>query len=409
MSDNSIRVSIVVATKDRYDTLFDCIDSLLLNYDCDDVEIVVHDNSARPRIEDFNARFGERRNLLYDHDPTPVSQSENYEHGVARARGEFVTMIGDDDGVAGGLLAMVEWMDRHRLDAFFPGCANYRWPGVTTRLSASNPDGWLSMGVWAAPRLVNPELERMAVLAKGSITLGELPRLYYGLVRRRCLDWVRNKAGAYFPGPSPDMANAFALSYTVGNMAVARLPVFISGNSRQSNAGLGLLGKHVGEIPDLPFLPRDTTDRWNLRIPYFWSGPTIWCQSAYAAAAAIGRAHEFEETNNYSALYARVLVFHPRFFVRLVRAFYECHRRVGVMRISVETATTVAASAGLFISRVAGFVHRRIRAPMDLQQVTGVPSIIDATRRVDAALSATDIRVWLDRGLDIPLDLRNET
>ncbi len=404
MSDNTIQVSIVVATKDRYDTLFDCIDSLLLNYDCDNVEIVVHDNSARPRIEDFKARFGERRNLLYEHDPTPLSQSENYERGVARARGEFVTMIGDDDGVAGGLLAMAEWMDRHRLDAFFPGFANYRWPGVTARLSASNPDGWLSMGVWAAPRLVYPELERMAVLAKGSITLGELPRLYYGLVRRRCLDWVRNKAGAYFPGPSPDMANAFALSYSVGNMAVASLPVFISGNSRQSNAGLGLLGKHVGEIPDLPFLPRDTTDRWNPRIPYFWSGPTIWCQSAYSAAAAIGRAHEFEEANNYAALYARVLVFFPRYYVRLVRAFYECHRHVGVMRISVKTAATLAASAEMFIIRVAGFLQRRIRAPMDLKQVSDVPSIIDATRRVDAVLSATDIRVWLERGLDIPRD-----
>lgn len=408
MSDNSIRVSIVVATKDHYDTLFACIDSLLLNYDRDDVEIVVHDNSARPRIEKFKAQFGERRNVLYDHDPTPVSQSENYEHGVARARGEFVTMIGDDDGIAGGLLAIVEWMDRHRLDAFFPGSANYRWPGVAPRFTASNLDGWLSLGAKSAPRLVNPERERLAVLASGSTTLGQLPRLYYGLVRRRCLELARNAAAAYFPGPSPDMANAFALSYTVGRMAVAKLPVFISGNSRESNAGLGLRGKHIGEIHNLLFLPRDTTKRWNPRVPYFWSGATIWCQSAYTAAAAVGRAHEFEEANNYSALYARVLVFHPRFVVKIGRSFHECHRRDGVTRISVEMASILAASVGLLISRVARFVRLRIRSPIALQ-MTNLPSIIDATRSVDAALSKTDLGEWLDRGLATQLWEPNDT
>ncbi len=403
MSTNPVRVSIVVATKDRYETLFDCIDSLLLNYDRDDVEVVVRDNSVRPRINDFMARFGARRHIVYRHDPTPVSQSENYELGVALARGDFVTMIGDDDGVAGGLLEMVEWMDRQSLDAFFPGFAVYLWPGVSGRLSAGNPDGWLGLGAWSTPRLVDPERQRRAVLASGSTSLEELPRMYYGLVRRRCLDRVRAKAGACFPGPSPDMANAFALSYAVGRMAVAELPVFIAGNSRKSNAGLGLRGKHVGEIPDLPFLPKDTADRWNPCIPFFWSGQTIWCQSAYAAAAALGRAQEFDATNDYRALYARVLVFQPRFFPRLVRAFRARHGDDGVLRLGIEAVATAVAAARLWNARAAGFVRRRLRAQAGTAagalQVTGVPSVVDATKRLDAALAGTDIAAWLDRGL----------
>lgn len=403
MSDNSIRVSIVVATKDRYDTLYDCIDSLLLNYDCDDVEIVVHDNSARPRIEDFKARFGERRNVLYDHDPTPVSQSENYEHGVARARGKFVTMIGDDDGVAGGLLAIVEWMERHDLDAFFPGFAVYLWPGVSGRLSAANPDGCLIIRTWSGPRLVDPAAQRQAVLASGSTSLEELPRMYYGLVRRCCLERLRREADACFPGPSPDMANAYALSYVVGRMAVAELPVFIAGNSRSSNAGLGLRGKHVGEIADMPFLPHDSAEHWNPSIPFFWSGQTIWCQSAYAAATALGRAQEFDAENNYRALYARVLTYQPSFFDRLLRAFRARHGRSGVLHMGTEALATTAAAAGLWLARVAGVVRRRLDARAGATpscvQFTSLPSIVDATLRTDAAISATNLGAWLDRGL----------
>ena len=227
--------------------------------------------------------------------------------------------------------------------------------------------------------------------------------MYYGVVRRSCLDRVRADAGACFPGPSPDMANAFALSFAVGRMSVAELPVFIAGNSRKSNAGLVLRGQHVGEIPSLPFLPRDTAERWNPSIPYFWSGQTIWCQSAYAAAAALGRAEEFEAANDYRALYARVLVFQPRFALRVLRAFSARHAQLGVLRFSLEATATVAAAGALGVARVVGFMQRWLRARVSPAAggllETGVPSVIDATRRVDATIGSTNLGAWLDRGL----------
>jgi glycosyltransferase involved in cell wall biosynthesis len=394
-------VSIVIATKDRYETLFDCLRSLLVNYGGDDAEIVVRDNSARPRSEDVAAEFGERRNVVYRHDANPVSQSENYERGVAMARGDFVTMIGDDDGVAGGLCQIADWMDRHRLDAFFPGFCVYLWPGVEGRLGAVNPDGQLSVPPASAPRLVDAEAQRRAVLAQGCTSLEGLPRLYYGLIRRSCLDEVRRRAGACFPGPSPDMANAYALSYTVGRMAVAELPVFIAGNSRKSNAGLGLRGHHVGEIPDLPFLPRDTAERWNRRIPFFWSGQTIWCQSAYAAASALGRAQEFEAANDYRALYARVLVFQPRYAGRAWRALRGSHPPKGAVALARESLAIAVVAGRLWGMRLLGFARRRLLARWAHErtghQASGIGSIIDATHDVDRAARSLDLPGWLER------------
>ena len=401
MSAGTKRISIVVATKDRYETLFDCVRGLLINYGGNDCEIVVRDNSARPRADEFMAAFGAHRSVVYRADPMPVSQSDNYERAVAMATGDYVTMIGDDDGVAFGLLQIAGWMDRHGIEAFFPGFSVYLWPGVSARFAAPNEDGRLSFGPQTYPRLVDAHAQRKAVLASGSTSLEELPRLYYGLVRRTCLDRVRADAGSFFPGPSPDMANAFALSYVVGKLAVAELPVFIAGNSRKSAAGMGLRGHHVGEIPSLPFLPRDTTEMWNPGIPYFWSGQTIWCQSAFTAAAAMGRAAEFEGENAYRRLYARALVFQPGFAMRTVRALRARHPGLG--RQGVELAATSAIAAAMWFSRISGFVRRRLRArsgPLaNATQVHGLPSVIDATRHVDGVMHASDLGPWLDRSM----------
>lgn len=401
MSTGTKRVSIVAATKDRYETLFDCVRGLLINYGGDDCEIVVCDNSVQPRADEFRAAFGAHRSVVYHADPMPVSQSDNYERAVAMATGDYVTMIGDDDGVAWGLLQIADWMDRHDIDAFFPGFSVYLWPGVSARFAAPNEDGRLSFGPRASPRLVDAQGQRKAVLASGSTSLENLPRLYYGLVRRTCLDRVRADAGAFFPGPSPDMANAFALSYVVGKLAVAELPVFIAGNSRKSAAGMGLRGHHVGEIPGLPFLPRNTTEKWNPGIPYFWSGQTIWCQSAFTAAAAMGRAAEFEGENSYRKLYARALVFQPGFAMRTVRALRARHPGLGRQVIELAVTTTIAAS--LWFSRVSGFIRRRLRAragPVASgTQVQGLPSVTDATRHVDGVMHASDLERWLDRSM----------
>lgn len=401
MSADTKRISIVVATKDRYETLFDCVRSLLINYGGDGCEIVVRDNSVQPRTDEFIAAFGAHRNVLYRADSTPVSQSDNYERAVAMATGDYVTMIGDDDGVAWGLLQIADWMDRHGIDAFFPGFSVYLWPGVSARFSASNEDGKLGFGPRASPRLVDPQAQRKAVLASGSTSLEELPRLYYGLVRRTCLERVRADAGAFFPGPSPDMANAFALSYVVGKLAVAELPVFIAGNSRKSAAGMGLRGHHVGEIPALPFLPRDTTVKWNPDIPYFWSGQTIWSQSAFSAAVAMGRAAEFESANNYRQLYARVLVFQPRFAARVLLALRTRHTGLGRQVVEIAAISTIAAA--IWFSRVSGFIRRRLpthRGPVPSgTQVQGVQSVIDATRYIDGVMHASNLETWLDRSM----------
>jgi hypothetical protein len=252
-------------------------------------------------------------------------------------------------------------------------------------------------------RLVDAAREREEVLRTGGTSLKELPRLYHGLVRRLCLDQVRDAAGLCFPGPSPDMANAYALSYFVTRFVVTTLPLFISGNSRQSAAGQGLRGKHVNEIQGLPFLPRDTAELWNRDIPFFWSGQTIWCQSIHTAASALGHAGEFADKNHFMQLYARLLVFHPAFFRRTLSAFRHRHQASGLLRTIAAAAALLGLAAQLWVSRVAGFARRRLLSRRQVRGehtvVEGLTNVSSATRAVDKVMRQIDFEQWLECSL----------
>ena len=394
MTNSKIKISIVIATKDRYETLYSCIDSLLLNYSHNDVEIIVRDNSATPQVEEFKYRYAAQNNIVYVHDSIHVSQSGNVDKAVQMARGEFVTWIGDDDGIAGGLLEIVEWMGRKQIDAIYPGFSTYLWPGVSLRYDPSTKQGHLYTPELMPPRLTNVQEQRSAVLAAGCTSLECLPRLYYGVVRKALLDQLRLRAGDCFPGPSPDMANAFALSYLDMKFVVTTLPIFIAGNSKKSAAGLGLRGRHIGEIDTLPFLPSETGKMWNRRIPYFWSGPTIWCQSAYSAAKRMGDESQFNDKNSFKSLYGRLFVFHIAFAISVVDAIKSQELRgfnliKEIWLVSLEVLKTIS-------NRFVNFFYNRFsRSRKEKSLDRSINSIVDATKAIDDLMSSIDLESFL--------------
>jgi hypothetical protein len=145
------------------------------------------------------------------------------------------------------------------------------------------------------------------MLLAGGTRLVELPRMYYGIVKKDVVSKVKQTCDTYIPGPSPDMANAVSMSVFTNNIYYVNFPIFIAGNSNKSTAGLGAKGAHVGKIEDVAFLPKDCAQKWSELIPKFWSGPTIWAESAIKAMEACDKKkiNDF----NYLNLYANCMVF----------------------------------------------------------------------------------------------------
>ena len=91
------RYSIVVPTRERHETLRACLRTIV-EQTHDDYEIVVADNASGPETRAVCESFRSPR-LRHVRCSEPLSMNDNWERALDAARGEWVTFLGDDDGL----------------------------------------------------------------------------------------------------------------------------------------------------------------------------------------------------------------------------------------------------------------------------------------------------------------------
>ena len=162
-----------------------------------------------------------------------------------------------------------------------------------------------------------------------------LPRVYHGIVSRNILEQIYDITGTFFPGPSPDMANATACALLIDKYLHTETPLVFSGVGYTSGAGMGQRGEHKGELKNGKQLPADAEEKWSKRIPKLWLGYTVWTESAEKALIAMGK-EELIEKINYSAMEAKVFLKYPEYRKEMlirqktttdyIKLFYQCLR-----------------------------------------------------------------------------------
>jgi glycosyltransferase involved in cell wall biosynthesis len=98
----------------------------------DDYEIVVCDHCSSPETRAVVDRFGSSR-IKYIRSPKPLAVSDNWDLALSHATGEYVTVLGDDDGLLRHAL-----LEADRLINLFGGIkvlhwdwVKYTWPNLT--------------------------------------------------------------------------------------------------------------------------------------------------------------------------------------------------------------------------------------------------------------------------------------
>lgn len=311
---NKKLLSIVVPTKNRYKYLESFVD-LLASYEDERMEMVIQDNSDNN--QEF-LRYLKAKNynfIIYNYCPEHLSIIENSDRAIKASNGKYVCFMGDDDLVLKDLCSFVELMDKNKVDSAFFRQAKYSWPGVKYKVhDIPNLDiPWFEGKLEL--KSVKSELKRL--LKNGAISMESMPQLYHGVILRKRLEEIYKATGTYFPGPSPDMAVAVALSKFVKKHVVCDVPYTVAGTAPKSGGGMGANHEHKGEIKYAVWLPEDTEEKWEKRLPKIWTGPTIYAESAIKAMRAIG-VGEKERFFNYYSNYAYMLVFCPG-YTKLVR------------------------------------------------------------------------------------------
>lgn len=305
----SYLLSVVVPTKDRYPYLVQLME-LIKSFNCDEIELVVQDNT---KDNSFILEYLENyhyEHLKYFHIKEQISISDNSTQAILNSTGEYVCFIGDDDGVTRYIVDAVKWMKDNSVTTLKSVGAILKWPSYIStsyyKVSGTAIFNEFSMTY----KIVDAKACLKKLLATGIATLDFMPKTYNGITKRTTLEKIYIKCGTYFPGPSPDMANAVSLALEDDFYAFVDAPIIIGGHSGHLGGNASRYKRQCGPLEDQPFISKDYIDNWNQRIPKVWSPTTIWPASAITALQAY-EATEFLEIVDYERILDKFIIANP--------------------------------------------------------------------------------------------------
>jgi glycosyltransferase involved in cell wall biosynthesis len=303
-------LSVVIPTKNRYETLFPIVKAILGNIIDDRIELIIQDNSDDPvQAKIFFAEYCDLR-IKYDHIDGNLSIVDNTEIGLSRANGEYITFIGDDDLISPNIIDYVENFFKDGVLAVIYPPAYYWWNDV----KFFKPNYYNQPGAFWYPKSVNDEIKRIdskkeyiKVLEQGGAGIFDLPRIYHGIVHKSILTRIKEIDGRYVYGASPDMALAFSTALVIQSYIKINTPLTIYGASKNSGGGYTASKTHFGKISEQKHLPKKTKDGWSKELPPIWSEHTIYPQTI---TEVIGI---FKSTKkiNFTAFYASMMINEP--------------------------------------------------------------------------------------------------
>jgi hypothetical protein len=288
-------LSIVIPTRNRTPYAISAIQSIL-EIGEPRLELVIQDNGDDRELEAWLRSQPRDPRVKYNYTATPLSFIHNFDAAARLATGEFICFIGDDDGVNPEIVEAAAWAEREGLDALVvKPSVHYLWrgSGIASTLFTEVTGGSLTIGPFTgAVTPTDVEREVRALLRNGGLYYLDrgVPKLYHGLVHRRCLEAIHRKTGAYFGGLSPDTYAALAVACVARRVAVIDYPLTLPGSSPLSGAILeGAAKRHSKQLSDAPHLRHRGEYEWSALVPPVYTVESIWVDSSLAALRDMGR------------------------------------------------------------------------------------------------------------------------
>jgi len=227
-------ISVLLPTKNRLTYLRYAVESVR-RQDYPHWEIVISDNHSEEDI------LGYAQSL---HDPRisclrterPLHVTANWNNALDHCRGDFVIMLGDDDGLTRGYFsAMVALLDRHQQpDLIFTNAYVYAYPGVIPgrRHGFLKSDG-SPIFRHPEPYLLRPDVAHGLAKQSMHFTMAYPFNMQYSFVARSLIDELKHR-GAFYQSPYPDYYCTNALFLSAKRILVDPAPRVIIGVSPKS-------------------------------------------------------------------------------------------------------------------------------------------------------------------------------
>jgi len=299
-------ISILIATKNRQKYCLSAVESILMLPN-DNIEVVVQDNSDNTELEHLLKPFMSDSRLVYRYTPPPFSSIDNFNAAIELATGEYVCLIGDDDGINPQIVEATMWAKMNNVDCLVGNLkANYRWENTGERqfLHLKITSSSLSLGNFnGAAKRVYSKQSIVKLIGNGCTNYldFDFPKLYHGVVKKDVLDRLKTETGVYLKGLSPDIYAAIALAFKIDSFIVIDYPLTIPGVcSVSSSMQEGEQKSNSKELESAPHLrDRKTPYQWEINVPRIYCVQTIWADSAFAAIKEFKQESLLNKFNKY--------------------------------------------------------------------------------------------------------------
>ena len=232
MSDAGLRFSVILPTRNRPETLQHALATCLAQ-DFEDFEIIVCDNSDREQAGEVAAIVAAAASPKVRLLPSerPLAMSANWERGLNEALGEYVTVLGDDDGLMPYALRELDRL------ASRTGAKAVRWQRIIYTWRTIGVEGEANLLIIPLSRTLaevdgRSQIAKVMAFEAGSDTL---PMIYCSVIHRDLIAHHRQAAGRVFLNVYPDIYSAFGFGYLVGKYVSISVPMSIAGLSHASN------------------------------------------------------------------------------------------------------------------------------------------------------------------------------
>ena len=225
------RFSILIPTRDRPATLRHTL-ATVVSQPGDDYEIVVADNCGGPETRQIVEELGSSR-IRYTRSSEILPMVDNWESGLSLCSGEYVTVLGDDDGLVPSALTMA----RNLIDTTDPEmiCWSphvYWWPDTIVDWNRN-----LLIVFLGNQALLVESRDVLERFYGGKVRLTSLPMIYNGFYHRDIIDEARQRFGGFFVPreAAPDIASGILGLHITRQYVHSTRPLSVRGNSGKSN------------------------------------------------------------------------------------------------------------------------------------------------------------------------------
>jgi len=353
-----------------------------------DAEIVVQDCGSTDDTEREMRSIADDR-LRYYRSPPGISMTANWNAGINNCHGDYICILGADDGVSPYLAEAVTWAARNNISAIVPPfTASYTWPRADGCGGETAGDLTMRTSYTGAISYVSAR-EALEAYCRTGADYGEslkLPSLYRCLVSRTLLNKIREHLPYYIGGTSPDVYSSVALARVAANWVYLDYPLFLPGCSAESYSLRTNLRLDERDLTENCITKEYRNLTWPPSVPGFVTVVTGTAESTLIALAELDCSELLREFNYY-ALYSRCFIGSPRYW----RATWKClssriHAAASGAEVVAATARFGRELARCCCRRVRSGVQRRLKNGPEGRVFSPVRTVEQAVETLHAAV-----------------------